>query len=239
MAEGLASHLAGKCYVASLMGGDEFRYRRARETEAVVAAGRRRRPTPARLRRRENLARRATTGRIERRRGGGATRAKETANGAADDANPAPSPDHPRAESSPPRPMAPETDLLTRWKATSVIGMLERRLGDEGLQKVLKKLVGLQAKAHGAEALQERAAAAAKASRAARDKAKVAAEAAKTTEGADEGANASAKEKAASAAREQLRREHEEAAAYHALAESPRGFCAPPCFSRCVDKTPP
>ena len=121
--------------------------------------------------------------------------------------------------------MAPETDLLTRWKATSVIGMLERRLGDEGLQKVLKKLVGLQAKAHGAEALQERAAAAAKASRAAaRDKAKAAAEAAKTTEGADEGANASAKEKAASAAREQLKREHEEAAAYHALAESPARF---------------
>ena len=223
LAEGLASHLAGKCYVASLMGGDEFRYRRARETEAVVAADDG-----------DVLPPLASAGaRIWRggRRPGGssaaeaaARRAKETANGAADDANPAPSADHPRAESSPPRPMAPETDLLTRWKATSVIGMLERRLGDEGLQKVLKKLVGLQAKAHGAEALQERAAAAAKASRAARDKAKAAAEAAKTTEGADEGANASAKEKAASAAREQLKREHEEAAAYHALAESPARF---------------
>ena len=38
LAEGLAGHLAGRCVVARAMGGDELRYRRAREAEAVIAA---------------------------------------------------------------------------------------------------------------------------------------------------------------------------------------------------------
>ena len=57
----------------------------------------------------------------------------------------------------------------------------------------------------------------------AKEKAAAAAEAAKT-EGADESANAAAKEKAAATAREQLHREHQESIAYHALAESPARY---------------
>lgn len=38
LAEGLASHLAGRCVIARTLGGDELRYRRAREAEAVIAA---------------------------------------------------------------------------------------------------------------------------------------------------------------------------------------------------------
>ena len=36
LAEGLASYMAGTCYVSSLMGADELKYQRAREVEAVV-----------------------------------------------------------------------------------------------------------------------------------------------------------------------------------------------------------
>jgi len=122
-----------------------------------------------------------------------------------------------------PRPLAPETENLVRWKAVAVVGMLERRLGEEGMRKVLRRLASLQGKALGAESLQEAATAATKATKAAREKAATAAAAAKT-EGADEGANIAAKERAAAAAREERQRECDEAAAYHALAASPARF---------------
>jgi transcription initiation factor TFIID subunit 2 len=224
LAEGLAGHLAGRCVVARAMGGDELRYRRAREAEAVIAADDGNFLPPL-------ASREARVWRGGRSVGG--------APGDEDEAGPAKTPpDAPRGPrvgaeterravpvSRPPRPLAPEVERLMRAKATAVIGMLERKLGEEGMRKVLRKLAGLQAKSPGAEALQERASAAAKATRAAREKAKAAAEAAsQTSETTDEAANVSAKEKAAQCARELLRREREEAKASHALAASPARF---------------
>ena len=224
LAEGLAGHLAGRCVVARAMGGDELRYRRAREAEAVIAADDGNFLPPL-------ASREARVWRGGRSVGG--------APGDENEAGPAKTPpDAPRAPrvgaeterravpvSRPPRPLPPEVERLVRAKATAVIGMLERKLGEEGMRKVLRKLAGLQAKSPGAEALQERASVAAKATRAAREKAKAAAEAAsQTSETTDEAANVSAKEKAAQCARELLRREREEAKASHALAASPARF---------------
>ena len=228
LAEGLASHLAGKCATQHLMGGDELRYRRAREVEAVVEADDGERLPPL-------ASRAARVWRGGRAPGGegekDAEREKDKASNrgeggdapprGGDDANAASSR---RAVSVPPRALAPETELLLRYKATAVIGTLERRLGDEGMRKVLRKLVNLQGKAPGAEALQERFSQAAKAHRAAREKAKHARDAADGAEGADEAANASAREKAEAAERELRRRAAEERAAFRALAQSPARF---------------
>jgi transcription initiation factor TFIID subunit 2 len=224
LAEGLAGHLAGRCVVARAMGGDELRYRRAREAEAVIAADDGNFLPPL-------ASREARVWRGGRSVGGAPGDENEA--GPAKTPPDAPQPPRVGAEterravpvSRPPRPLAPEVERLVRAKATAVIGMLERKLGEEGMRKVLRKLAGLQAKSPGAEALQERASAAAKATRAAREKAKAAAEAAsQTSETTDEAANVSAKEKAAQCARDLLRREREEAKASHALAASPARF---------------
>ena len=223
LAEGLASYMAGACYVSSLMGADELKYRRAREVDAVVERDDGDAVPPlasssARIWARGRDACGASAEEVK-------ARFEQEANARGEDPE-ASSKEHVRAvppTSKPPRPPAPDVELLVRYKAVAVVGMLERKLGEEGMQKVIKKLASLQGKAPGAESLQEAFLAASKATRAAKEKAAAAAEAAKT-EGADESANAAAKEKAAATAREQLQREHQEAIAYHALAESPARY---------------
>ena len=223
------------------MGGDELRYRRAREVEAVVEADDGERLPPL-------ASRAARVWRGGRAPGGegekDAEREKDKASNrgeggdapprGGDDANAASSR---RAVSVPPRALAPETELLLRYKATAVIGTLERRLGDEGMRKVLRKLVNLQGKAPGAEALQERFSQAAKAHRAAREKAKHARDAADGAEGADEAANASAREGGGAAERELGVARRRSARRFARSRSRPRGFCAPGCSSTCAGRT--
>ena len=233
LAEALAAHLAGKCYVSTLMGADEMRYRRAKELEAILRADDGCAMPPisskeARVWRGGRHAGGASAAEMRARKEAGlrAERAKTGGGKAAEgeeDVLSAVERDAPPASKAA-RPLPPDVDRLVRSKAIAVIGMLERRLGDEGLRKVMRKLASLQCKAIGAEALQETAAAAAKAAKAAREKATAAAAAARATESTDEAATAALAEKATAAAKEQLQKDHEEAAAYHALAESPARF---------------
>ena len=222
LAEGLASHLAGRCVIARTLGGDEVRYRRAREAESVIAADDGVGLPP--------LA--SQTARVWR--GGRFVRpeppvvvsdegTRQTDEGNVTTKELSDSTTQPPLKSCPPKPLCPEIGKLVRAKATCVIGMLERKLGEEGMRKVLRKLVSLQAKTAGAESLQEKASVAAKATRTAREKAKASSEqAAKLLEtGADEAQITASNEKATQCARELLKREREEARCSQKLSESP------------------
>ena len=79
-----------------------------------------------------------------------------------------------------PRPLDPETENLLRWKAIAVVGMLERRVGEDAMRKVLRRMANLQGKALGLEELQKTATAAAAAAKTAREKAAAAAAEAET-----------------------------------------------------------
>ena len=133
LVEGLASHLAGKCYIAALMGNDELRYRRAREAEAVIDADDGDTLPPLAT----EAARVWRGGRHAGGMSAAEVKARETA--AASEvaglagAGPGAAASEPSSASAStsvsqqlapksraPRPLAPETEDLLRWKAVAV-----------------------------------------------------------------------------------------------------------------------